>query len=163
MSRISPEARIHDQAVVHPDATVGPRTEVWQFSVVLPGAVIGADCNLNAHTLVEGGAVIGDRVTLKCGVYIWDGVRLEDDVFCGPNASFTNDKKPRSKAYSDIFLETHVKRGASIGAGAIILPGITIGENAMIGAGAVVTKDVPSGETWIGNPASSSAEGRQTS
>ncbi|WP_221766443.1 acyltransferase [Sphingomonas ginkgonis] len=135
------------------DATIGPRTRVWQFSVVLAGAAIGADCNLNAHTLVEGGARIGDRVTLKCGVYVWDGVQLGDDVFCGPNATFTNDRRPRSRQRPEAFLSTIVEDGASIGAGAIILPGLRIGARAIIGAGAVVTRDVPAGETWVGNPA----------
>ena len=140
-------------AFVHPDADVGEGTRVWQFAAVLPGARVGRDCNLNAHTLVEGGAVLGDRVTLKCGVYVWSGVTLEDDVFCGPNATFTNDKRPRSRQVPDEFPQTIVGKRASIGAGAIILPGLTIGEDAMIGAGAVVTKNVPAGETWIGNPA----------
>ena len=140
-------------AAVHPGATIGTRTRVWQYSVVMDGAVIGADCNLNAHTLVEGGAVIGDRVTLKCGVYVWDGITLEDDVFVGPNAVFTNDKVPRSRSRPDVFAKTRVGRGASIGGGAVILPGVTIGDGAMIGAGAVVTRDVPTGETWVGNPA----------
>lgn len=140
-------------AFVHPEATVGEGTDVWQFAAVLPGAKIGRDCNLNAHTLVEGGAVVGDRVTLKSGVYIWSGVVLENDVFCGPGATFTNDKFPRSKVYPKSFPTTRVCRGASIGAGAVILPGVTIGAGAMIGAGAVVTKSVPAGETWFGNPA----------
>ena len=140
-------------AAVHPGATIGARTRVWQFCVVMDGAVIGANCNLNAHALVEGGAVIGDRVTLKCGVYVWDKIHLEDDVFVGPNAVFTNDKTPRSRIRPDAFPTTRVERGASIGGGAVILPGVTIGAGAMIGAGAVVTKDVPAGETWIGNPA----------
>lgn len=144
---------VHQLAFLHPDAELGEGTFVWQFAVVLPGAKIGRDCNLNAHTLVEGGAVIGERVTLKCGVFVWSGITLEDDVFCGPNATFTNDKRPRSKQYPDSFPQTLVCKGASIGAGAIILPGLTIGEGAMIGAGAVVTKDVPAGETWVGNPA----------
>lgn len=140
-------------AIVHSGASVGAGTTVWQFCVVMDGAVIGRDCNLNAHTLVEGGARIGDRVTLKCGVYVWAGVTLEDDVFVGPNAVFTNDKAPRSRARPSEFARTHVGRGASIGGGAVVLPGVTIGEDAMIGAGAVVTRDVPAGETWVGNPA----------
>ena len=140
-------------AAVDPAAEVGDGTRVWQYSVVLAGAVIGRDCNLNAHTLVEGGAKIGDRVTLKCGVFVWDGVTLEDDVFVGPNAVFTNDKLPRSQVRPSAWLETRVRRGASIGGGAVILPGIEVGEGAMIGAGAVVTQDVPPGETWAGNPA----------
>jgi acetyltransferase-like isoleucine patch superfamily enzyme len=150
---MSKDAKIHPTASIAEGAEIGPGTMVWQSAVVMKGAVIGADCNLNAHTLVEGGAVIGDRVTLKCGVYVWNGVTLEDDVFCGPNATFTNDRKPRSKIYPETFPRTLVKRGASIGAAAVILPGITIGEGAMIGAGAVVTRNVPAGETWIGNPA----------
>jgi acetyltransferase-like isoleucine patch superfamily enzyme len=143
----------HELSFVHPDAQVGEGTTVWQFATVLAHARIGRDCNLNAHTLVEGGAVLGDRATLKSGVYVWSGIHLEDDVFCGPNATFTNDKRPRSKVHRATFPTTRVCRGASIGAGAVILPGLTIGEGAMIGAGAVVTRNVPPGETWVGNPA----------
>ena len=150
---VDPTALIHPLADVADGAVIGARTRVWQFTVVLAGARVGSDCNLNAHTLVEGGAVLGDRVTLKCGVYVWDGIILEDDVFCGPNATFTNDKRPRSRQWPDAFAATLVRRGASIGGGATILPGITIGEQALIGAGAVVTGDVPAGETWVGNPA----------
>ena len=143
---------IHPLANVMSDV-IGEGSRIWQFSVVLAGAVIGRDCNLNAHTLVEGGAILGDRVTLKCGVYVWDGITLEDDVFCGPNATFTNDKRPRSKQHPTVYAQTVVERGASIGAGAIILPGVRIGKGAMIGAGAVVTRDVPAGATMVGNPA----------
>ena len=146
-------AYIDALAAVQPGATIGRGTQVWQFSVVLDGAVIGEDCNLNAHTLVEGGARLGDRVTLKSGVYVWAGVTLEDDVFVGPGALFTNDKSPRSKQRPDEWLRTVVRKGASVGAGVVILPGLEIGERAMIGAGAVVTRNVPAGETWIGNPA----------
>ena len=153
MSDEPPPPQIDPRAAVHPGATIGSGTRVWQFCVVMDGATIGADCNLNAHTLVEGGAVIGDRVTLKCGVYVWDGITLEDDVFVGPNAVFTNDKTPRSRMRPSEYLNTRVGRGASIGGGAVILPGVTIGERAMIGAGAVVTRNVPAGETWVGNPA----------
>jgi acetyltransferase-like isoleucine patch superfamily enzyme len=144
------------------DCSIGEGTCVWQFSVVLAGARIGRDCNLNAHTLVEGGAVLGDRVTLKCGVYVWDGITLEDDVFCGPNATFTNDKRPRSKIYPESFPKTLVKRAASIGAGAIILPGLVIGEGAMIGAGAVVTRDVDDGAVVVGNPAAALSRSRRS-
>ena len=143
----------HMLADVSPDASIGEDTRIWQFAVVAAGARIGAACNLNAHTFVEGGAIIGDRVTLKCGVYVWDGVVLEDDVFCGPNATFTNDKRPRSRHAPQGIATTRVCKGASIGAGAVILPGVTIGEGALIGAGAVVTRNVPPGETWVGNPA----------
>ncbi|EAV7066394.1 N-acetyltransferase [Salmonella enterica] len=132
---------------------IGEGTRVWQFSVILPGAVIGAECNICAHTLIENDVVIGDRVTIKSGVYIWDGITLEDDVFIGPCVSFTNDKIPRSKQYPEQFARTVVKKGASIGANATILPGIVIGEGAMVGAGSVVTKDVPANMVVIGNPA----------
>lgn len=150
---IDPTAAIHPSADVAAGAHVGARTWVWQFAVILTGARIGADCNINCHTFVEGSAIIGDRVTLKSGVYVWDGITLEDDVFCGPNATFANDKSPRSRRPPAEYAKTLVRRGASIGAGAVILPGVTIGEGAMIGAGAVVTRDVPAGETWVGNPA----------
>jgi UDP-2-acetamido-3-amino-2,3-dideoxy-glucuronate N-acetyltransferase len=143
-------ASIDALAVVHPGASIGARTRVWQYCVVMDGAVIGEDCNLNAHTLVETGARLGNRVTLKCGVYVWDGVTLDDDVFVGPNAVFTNDRYPKSGVHPDSYLKTRVNKGASIGGGAVILPGLTIGAGAMIGAGAVVTKNVPAGETWIG-------------
>jgi acetyltransferase-like isoleucine patch superfamily enzyme len=144
---------IHPSADVDPSAVIGEGTRVWQNVVILAGARIGRDCNLNANTLVEGGAQIGDRVTLKCGVYVWDGIVLEDDVFVGPNATFTNDPRPRSRQRPERFAVTRVGKGASIGAGSVILPGLTIGAGAMIGAGAVVTRDVPPGETWVGNPA----------
>ncbi|HFO5298415.1 TPA: acyltransferase, partial [Escherichia coli] len=127
-------------------------TRVWQYSVILPGAVIGDECNICAHTLIENDVVIGDRVTIKSGVYIWDGVFIEDDVFIGPCVTFTNDKIPRSKKYPEKFLKTIIKKGASIGANATILPGITIGENAMVGAGTVVTKDVAPYTVIAGNP-----------
>lgn len=153
MTEPFPGVRIHPFADVDPAARIGEGTAVWQFAVIIAGAEIGRDCNLNAHTLVEGGSRLGNRVTLKSGVYVWAGVTLEDDVFVGPNAAFTNDRTPRSKVRPTERPDTVVRRSASIGAGAVILPGITIGEGAMIGAGAVVTKDVPAGETWAGNPA----------
>jgi UDP-2-acetamido-3-amino-2,3-dideoxy-glucuronate N-acetyltransferase len=154
----------------HPDARVestqiGPRTRIWAFAHVLEGARIGADCNLCDHTFIEGGAAVGDRVTLKCGVQLWEGVTLEDDVFVGPNATFTNDPFPRSKRHPSVYGRTRVRRGASIGANATILPGVTIGALAMIGAGAVVTKDVPARAIVVGNPGYVSgyvdAEGRE--
>src|SRR5687768_6363212 len=131
---IDPTAIIHPMAQADEDALIGARTQVWQFAIILAGARVGADCNINCHTFVEGGAIVGDWVTLKSGVYVWDGVTLEDDVFCGPNATFTNDKVARSRQRPAEFASTLVKRGASIGAGAVLLPGITIGEGAVIGA-----------------------------
>lgn len=149
-----------DAAFIHhladcQSSSIGARSKIWQFSIILAGARIGDDCNVNAHCLIENDVRLGDRVTIKCGVYLWDGITLEDDVFIGPNATFTNDKVPRSKHYPERFLRTTVKAGASVGAGAVILPGITVGEHAMVGAGAVVTKDVPAGAVVYGNPASS--------
>jgi UDP-2-acetamido-3-amino-2,3-dideoxy-glucuronate N-acetyltransferase len=147
----------NDGHFIHPLADVqaeeiGAGTRIWQFAVVMKGARIGRDCNLCAHTFVESAVRIGDRVTVKSGVYLWDGLILEDDVFLGPNATFTNDRFPRSRVRV-AYPTTLVRTGASIGAGAIILPGVTIGAGAMIGAGAVVTKSVPDCETWVGNPA----------
>ena len=144
---------IHELADVSSEARIGAGTKVWQFAVIIGAAKIGRDCNICAHTLVEQGAVIGDRVTLKSGVYVWSGVILEDDVFCGPNATFTNDRYPRSRVRPQQYLPTRVCNAASIGAGAVVLPGITIGAGALVGAGAVVTRDVPAGEVWGGNPA----------
>lgn len=143
---------------IHPSADVqskviGDNTKIWQYVVVLGSAVIGEDCNICSHCLVENDVVIGNRVTIKCGVQIWDGLRIEDDVFIGPNATFTNDLFPRSKHYPDKFAQTVIQKGASIGANVTILAGNTIGRNAMIGAGAVVTKNVPPYAIVVGNPA----------
>lgn len=151
-AQTSMSAWVHQLADVK-SAQIGDRTRIWQFVVILADARIGCDCNVNANCLIEGDVIVGDRVTLKSGVQLWDGLRVEDDVFVGPNATFTNDRHPRSKQYPDKFQMTTLKRGASIGANATILGGVTIGERAMIGAGSVVTKDVPAGELWVGNPA----------
>jgi UDP-2-acetamido-3-amino-2,3-dideoxy-glucuronate N-acetyltransferase len=142
---------IHEHALVESDA-IGHGTRVWAFAHVMPGARIGANCNICDHTYVEGGVVVGDRVTVKSGVYLWDGTRIEDDVFIGPQATFTNDRFPRSTQPFTLEITT-IRRGASIGAGAVILPGVTIGERSMVGAGAVVTRDVPSNVVVVGNPA----------
>lgn len=143
--------------MIHPladcQAIVPDNTNVWQFCVVLPKAKIGQNCNICSHCFIENDVVVGDNVTIKCGVQLWDGVRVENSVFIGPNVTFTNDKFPKSKNKNWQLLRTRICEGASIGAGATILPGITIGKNAVIGAGSVVTKDVPEGETWVGNPA----------
>jgi len=145
---------IHEKADVQTQF-VGTGTKIWQYSIVLAGAKIGSNCNINAFCFIENDVVIGNNVTIKCGVQLWDGITIEDDVFIGPNATFTNDKYPRSKVYPEKFIRTTIKRKASIGANATILCGITIGENAMIGGGSVVTKDIPDGELWYGNPAKS--------
>ncbi len=143
---------------IHPSSDVqstqiGEGTRVWQYVVILPGAVIGRDGNICSHCFIENKVVVGDRVTVKCCVQLWDGVTLEDDVFVGPNATFTNDREPRFRNAAATLLPTLVKKGASIGANATILPGLTIGEGAMVGAGSVVTKDVPPRTLVVGNPA----------
>ncbi|MBS3911131.1 MAG: WxcM-like domain-containing protein [Hydrogenophaga sp.] len=134
-------------------STIGAGTRVWQYVVILPGAQIGQDCNICSHSLIENDVVIGDRVTVKSGVQLWDGLRVADDVFIGPNASFANDRFPRSKQTPARFLQTVLEAGASIGAGATILPGVTIGSQAMVAAGAVVTRAVPPNAIVVGNPA----------
>ncbi len=144
---------IHPKALVDEGVAIGNGTRVWALARVLQGAVIGDDCNLCDHTFVEGKVRIGNRVTLKCGVYLWDGIVVEDDVFIGPNATFTNDKFPRSKVHLSEYPVTVLREKCSIGAGAVILPGIEVGLAAMVGAGAVVTDSVPPYAIVQGNPA----------
>lgn len=132
---------------------IGAGTRIWQNVVVLPGALIGCDVNICSHCFVENDVIIGDRVTIKSGVQLWDGLRISDDVFIGPNVTFTNDKFPRSKKYPITFEKTNIERGASIGGGAVILPGLKIGSGSMVGAGAVVTKSVPPYAIVTGSPA----------
>lgn len=146
------EFYVHPQGICESEQ-VGAGTRVWAFAHVLPGAVLGTDVNVCDHVFIENDVTVGDRVTLKSGVQLWDGITLGDDVFIGPNVTFTNDRYPRSKKYPEEFARTVVESGASIGGGAVILPGITIGEGAMVGAGAVVTRNVPPFATVVGNPA----------
>lgn len=132
---------------------VPENTKIWQFCVVFPKAKIGENCNICSHCLIENDVVIGNNVTIKSGVQIWDGIEIEDNVCIGANVTFTNDRYPRAKNPDWEMENIKICKGASVGAGSTILPGITIGEGAMIGAGSVVTKDVPAGELWLGNPA----------
>jgi UDP-2-acetamido-3-amino-2,3-dideoxy-glucuronate N-acetyltransferase len=141
----------HEHAIVE-TTFVGDGTTVWAFAHILSGARIGRDCNICDHTFIENDVVIGDRVTVKCGVQLWDGTVIEDDVFIGPNATFTNDPLPRGKLPPQV-ARTTVRKGASIGANATILPGLTVGEQAMVGAGAVLTHDAPARAILVGNPA----------
>ncbi|MBW7997848.1 MAG: isomerase [Candidatus Glassbacteria bacterium] len=143
---------IHPQAIVESEA-IGEGTRIWAFAHILPGAVIGADCNICDHTFIENDVRLGNGVTVKCGVQLWDGLEIEDRVFIGPNATFTNDPFPRSRQKPESFARTVIKCGASIGANATILPGLTIGRNAMVGAGSVVTADVPANAIVKGVPA----------
>jgi acetyltransferase-like isoleucine patch superfamily enzyme len=151
---LDPSVFVHDKALCESD-DVGPRTRVWAFAHVMKGAVVGADCNIGDHAFIESGATLGDRVTVKNAVLVWDKVTVEDDVFLGPNMVFTNDMNPRAafKKPPDRFLPTLVKRGASIGANATIVCGLTIGEQAFVGAGSVVIRDVPAHALVVGNPA----------
>ncbi len=143
---------IHPTADVQTDS-IGSGTTVWQYVVILPGARIGEETNICSHCFIENDVIIGDRVTVKSGVQLWDGIRIADDVFIGPNVTFTNDKFPRSKAYPDSFPILTIEQGASIGGGAVLLPGITVGRGSLVGAGAVVTKSVPPFSIVSGVPA----------
>jgi acetyltransferase-like isoleucine patch superfamily enzyme len=144
--------------MIHPLADVqtiqiGDKTSVWQFAVILKNAKIGSHCNINFHTFIENDVVIGDNVTVKSGVYLWDGIRVEDFVFIGPNATFVNDLYPKSKQYPTEFQQTYLRKGCSIGANATILGGVEIGEHALIAAGSVITKNVVPNALMVGNPA----------
>ncbi len=143
---------------VHPNALVasqriGKGTRVWAFSNVQKEAIIGEECNICDHCFVENRVIIGNRVTVKNGVALWEGMTIEDSVFIGPNAVFTNDIYPRSKVYHEHVDKTVLKEGCTIGANAVVVAGHTIGKWAMIGAGSVVTKNVPDFALWFGNPA----------
>lgn len=143
---------IHPTAIVEPKSYIGAYTRIWHFAHIRDGAIIGEDCTIGKDVFVDAGARIGNRCKIQNGVSVYNGVTLEDEVFVGPNVTFTNDKHPRAVGDWTVS-HTLVKRGASIGAGAVLVAGITIGEYAMIGAGAVVTKDVPPHALLYGNPA----------
>ncbi|WP_426614753.1 acyltransferase [Bradyrhizobium sp. McL0616] len=132
---------------------IGDRSRIWQFVVILPDARIGEDCNICSHCFIENDVSVGNRVTLKCGVQLWDGMVVEDDVFIGPNVTFSNDRFPRSRNRDAHFERCVIEYGASIGAGAVLLPGVRVGRNAMVGAGAVVVSDVAQEAIVVGNPA----------
>lgn len=153
MSTTRSDVFVHPKAIVDEDAVVGLGTRVWAFAHIVRGAIIGEDCNICDHTFIEGKVFVGNRVTIKCGVYLWDGVRVEDDVHIGPCVAFTNDARPRSKAYSYVCLPTTLRQGCSIGANSTILGGHIVGRWAMVGAGSVVTHDVPDYALVVGSPA----------
>jgi acetyltransferase-like isoleucine patch superfamily enzyme/dTDP-4-dehydrorhamnose 3,5-epimerase-like enzyme len=143
---------IHSHALVE-SPHIGAGSRVWAFAHILAGARIGADANICDHVFIENQVQVGDRVTIKCGVQLWDGVQVDDDVFIGPNVTFSNDPFPRSKQRPEAPARTWVRKGASIGANATIRPGLTIGAGAMVQDGAVVTRDVPPNAIVAGNPA----------
>lgn len=146
--------QVHDRGLCESDQ-VGAGTRVWAFAHVMAGAVVGTDCNIGGGAFVESGAVLGDRVTVKNNVLVWDRVVVGDDVFLGPAVVFTNDLRPRAhvrRSGGDL-VSTQVHRGATLGAGVVVVCGTTIGEHALVGAGAVVTADVPAHALVVGNPA----------
>jgi UDP-3-O-[3-hydroxymyristoyl] glucosamine N-acyltransferase len=142
-------ARLSDVKTIN----IGKGTTIWQYVVILEGAVIGENCNINAFCFIENDVTVGNNVTIKSGVQLWDGIVVEDDVFIGPNATFTNDLVPRSKIYPEKYLKTVIKKGASIGANSTILPGVTIGAYSLIGASSVVRKNIGDYSLYMGNPA----------
>jgi acetyltransferase-like isoleucine patch superfamily enzyme len=142
----------HPHALVETNS-IGAKTKIWAFVHILANAVIGENCNVCDHCFIEGDVKIGNNVTLKCGVYLWDGITLEDYVFVGPNVVFTNDLRPRSKNTNYVSQKTIIQQGASLGANTTILGGITVGRYAMVGIGSVVTRNVPSHALVYGNPA----------
>jgi len=143
---------IHELADVK-TVRIGARTKIWQFTIILENAVIGKNCNINCHCFIENDVIIGDDVTVKSGNYLWDGLRIGNSVFIGPNVTFINDKYPRSKQYPDEFLPTIIEDGVSIGAGSTIMGGIVIGRNSMIGAGSLVLTSVRENSLYYGHPA----------
>lgn len=153
--------KIQESALIESDAQIGEGTHIWHMVQVRPGAVIGTECNIGRGVYIDQHVKIGNRVKIQNYVSVYEGVTIEDGVFVGPHAVFTNDKVPRAvtaemefKGTSDwVISKTLVKKGAAIGANAVIVCGITIGEWAMIGSGAVVTKDVPNYGLVVGNPA----------
>lgn len=152
MSETSSSFFVHPTAICE-SSSIGAKTRIWAYSHILQGAIVGDDCNICDHVFIENRVRLGSRVTVKSGVQLWDGIDIEDDVFIGPNATFTNDPYPRSKQWRDEHPLTRIRAGASIGANATILPGITVGAGAMVGAGSVVTRDVPPFAIVAGNPA----------
>lgn len=142
----------HPHSIVETE-DIGSGTTIWAFVHILPKAKIGKNCNICDHCFVEGGVIIGDNVTLKCGIYLWDGLQLQDNVFLGPNVVFTNDLRPRSKNQHYTLTKTVVEYGASVGANSTVLAGVRIGRFSMAGIGSVITRDVKDYALVYGNPA----------
>lgn len=145
---------LHPAAIAE-STSIGPGTRIWAFAHVMRDAELGANCNIGEHAFIESGARIGNNVTVKNGVSLWSGVEVEDDVFLGPHCVFTNDPNPRAyiRKGPQELVRTTVRRGATIGAGAVIVCGHSVGNYAFVGAGAVVIRDVPDFALVVGNPA----------
>ncbi len=149
-----PDYFVHESSYIDDGAVIGTGTKIWHFSHILPGAVIGERCNLGQNVVVMGGTRLGNNVKVQNNVSIYQGVVLEDDVFCGPSCVFTNVTNPRSHvSRKSEYRQTLVRRGSSIGANATIVCGVTLGEYSFIGAGAVVRSDVPAFALMVGVPA----------
>ena len=149
-----PEYYLHSSSIVDQGAEIGQGTKIWHFCHVMPGARIGQNCNLGQNVFIGSGVIIGNGVKIQNNVSVYSGVTLEDDVFLGPSMVFTNVINPRSHLKrQDEYQATLVRRGATIGANATIICGITLGEYAFIGAGSVVTRDIPAYALAYGNPA----------
>lgn len=151
MLRWTQQVFVHPTALVH-TKKIGKGSRIWAFCNVGRNVVIGRQANICDRCFLEDGVILGDHVTLKTGVSLWRGVSVEDDVFIGPGVQFCNDLYPRSKQYTEA-MPTLLRQGCSLGAGSVILPGVTIGSYAMVGAGAVVTRSVPDRAVVVGNPA----------
>jgi UDP-2-acetamido-3-amino-2,3-dideoxy-glucuronate N-acetyltransferase len=149
-----PPPWVHPSSFVDDGAVIGGGTKIWHFCHVMPGAVIGERCNLGQNVVVMPGTRIGNNVKIQNNVSIYEGVELEDDVFCGPSMVFTNVINPRSHvSRRSEYRRTLVRRGATIGANATIVCGVTLGAYSFVGAGAVVTRDAPAYALMVGVPA----------
>jgi len=151
---VTPSFFVHPHGIAESER-IGAGTRIWAFAHVMRDAQVGEHCNIGEHAFIETGAIIGNHVTVKNGVSVWSGVVVEDDAFLGPACVFTNDPNPRAyiKKGSQDLVRTHVRRGATLGAGAVVICGLEIGRYAFVGAGAVVTRDVPDFALVVGNPA----------
>ena len=144
----------HETACIDPGCEIGAGTKIWHFSHVMPGCQIGPACNIGQNVVISSGCRLGRNVRIQNNVSVYTGVELEDDVFCGPSMVFTNVSTPRSHvSRKNEYQQTRVKRGATIGANATVICGVTLGEYCFVGAGAVVTRDVPPHALVFGNPA----------
>jgi UDP-2-acetamido-3-amino-2,3-dideoxy-glucuronate N-acetyltransferase len=145
---------VHESSFIDEPCAIGRGTKIWHFCHIMKGSVVGENCNIGQNVVISTGCVIGNNVKIQNNVSVYTGVILEDDVFCGPSAVFTNVVNPRSHVpRQDEYKQTLVRRGASIGANATVVCGVTLGRYSFVGAGAVVTRDVPDYAIVFGSPA----------